>query len=117
MKTLVTSLRSWAIALVLVLAGLSSQAAGNETASLFQAGMQKTSRTDAYKIAFINPDAERVTLAVYNDKGREIYTRVLGSEESYSKIYTFSQLPSGTYTVKMKTPVSGVVYVETVQVP
>jgi hypothetical protein len=71
-------------------------------AKKFQAVVYPVENSVDMHINFVNPQAEKVTVTIYDNNKSAVYKKIIGTEALYRGKFDMSMLPDGNYTVMVK---------------
>jgi len=104
MKSLVKDFSIIGVVVLMLLAG--GAFAGNnppkiKAESHFAYSIYAIQKSFKFRLAFENPDAERVNVAIYDQSGKKIFGENM-SNTNLKRDYNLSELGTGSYTIKLK---------------
>ncbi len=71
----------------------------------FASGVSKikvaTDSSATFKVYYTNTEAQKVTVNIFNKKGKKVFTEVIKNEKGFVRPYNMSELPAGVYSIQI----------------
>ncbi|MEX2232366.1 MAG: hypothetical protein WD824_09410 [Cyclobacteriaceae bacterium] len=64
-------------------------------------GISVVKQGNIVKLFYRGEQAGKVKIAIYNEKGNEVFTETMRNREHFMRPYNFSSLPEGNYTIQL----------------
>lgn len=85
---------------MLISSGLMMSANGSDM-PLSPASVTVVKKGSVYKVFYKNEKPSKVTVKIYNDKGKAIYMDAIGKVDGFVRPYNLSALKTGEYTIEV----------------